>query len=139
MYLNISAIFFALLLLNIACDAPDKNTTDLLDAEPQMHDSETSSSDMDFTESDMGGEEMVAGETGQVEDMYLGDMEMTSMDQGGTDEMINDMEVVSLSLSIDSPMEGMVYPNDDDIVVRGTVVVEGSSLEFVGLEATLDI
>ena len=46
--------------------------------------------------------------------------------------------ITSLSLSLDSPIEGMSYTTDDDIVVRGSIVIEGSSLDYVAVEAIYD-
>ena len=58
--------------------------------------------------------------------------------EGGEPALTLDMSPASLSLSIDSPVEGAVFPTADDITVSGAVTLEGLSLEFVAIEATLD-
>ncbi len=105
------------------------------------------SGDVEAGETANGGTE--AGETvnggteagvlsGQEAGEQQSDMGQSAGDSLAGVEMLTDMNLTSLSIIIDSPAEGMSFISDEDIIVRGLVSVEGGSLEFVGVEATLD-
>ena len=63
---------------------------------------------------------------------YVDDMRTEDMEQ------LHDVERTSLILQLDTPSEGIVYSDDQEIIVQGSVNVEGGSLEFVVVEAILD-
>lgn len=84
-----------------------------------------------------GTDQSIAGETaGQSAEQEAGNTAGESSDD--LDLSMADMALTSLSLSLNSPSEGMSYSTNDDIVVRGQVTAEGSSLAFVGVEAVYD-
>ena len=71
------------------------------------------------------------------------DMNITQSEDIGAEDMEAmelevDMARASLTLELDAPADGMVYDDDQDIIVRGEVSVEGGSLEFVVVDASLD-
>ena len=66
------------------------------------------------------------------------DMNALDMVQADDMEIIVDMAQASLRLQLDTPAEGITFDEGQEITVQGSVSVEGGSLEFVVVEATLD-
>ena len=104
--------------------------------------SSTTQNTLDQNTAEFSSDMNIGQEAGQEASQEL-DSAVTAMADESTQDMAvtqnEDMSVISnLELIIDSPNEGMAYNTNDDIQVRGTVLAEGSSLDFVAVEAIYD-
>ena len=131
----IFTVFFVAICLLMGCE----------DVSHQSAPAENSSEEMPAGEEVPAGEEMSAGEVrdqaGSIFDRDIEeeqDLSISSAGEESADAEMADVSTPRLSLNLDSPTEGLRYETNDDITVRGSLSVEGASLEFVAVEAIFD-